>query len=301
MRTLRAAVTAASTAVLIGLSAGCAAAADANGKPAGAGGSDTPVNSYDGDVLILQVAWVGGFVPANLIPARLPVISVYADGRVLTQAPQIEIYPPPALPGLEVRQLSPADAWKLVDLAVAAGVGGNADYGQPGVADVPSTRFTVLTDDGVKTTDVYALGDGEGGFTGGLTPDQIAARRKLWDLMSKLNDLPTTLGADAVSTSTLYAPSAIAAIVEPYRKPGPDEPSQSERSWPGPALPGERLGSGPELHCVVATGAAASRVQAAAVRANTLTPWRSGDQQWTLTLRPLLPDEHSCADLARQS
>ncbi|GAA1753635.1 hypothetical protein GCM10009681_25760 [Luedemannella helvata] len=251
--------------------------------------------------MILRVAWVGGFVPPNLIPARLPVLSVYADGRVLTQAPQIEIFPPPALPGLEVRQISPEDAWKLVDLAVAAGVGGTADYGRPGVADVPSTRFTVLTDDGLKSTEVYALGDGEDGFTSGLTPAQIAARRPLWDLMSKLNDLSGTLGPDAVSASRLYAPSAIAAIVEPYRDPGPDQPAQPERSWPGPELPGERLSGGLDLHCVTATGAAAAQVQAAAVRANTLTPWQSGGKQWTLTLRPLLPDEAGCVDLTRQS
>ncbi|MFC7482044.1 hypothetical protein ACFQX7_21275 [Luedemannella flava] len=296
-------MTAASTAVLLAL-AGCASTADANGTPAGrsAVATGVPADGYGQSTLLLRVAYAGGFVPANLIPTRLPLLSVYADGRVFTQGPQIEIFPPPALPGLEVRRISPADARRLVDLAVAAGVGGSADYGQPGVADAPSTRFTVRTDAGIRTTEVYALGNGDGdGLTGGLTAAQIAARRQLWTLLSQLNDLPRTLGPDAVSQSTLYAPSAIAAVVEEWRSPGPDQPAQEEKEWPGPTLPGPLLGGGLELHCVTASGAAAARVASAATHANTLTPWRSGNQRWTLTLRPLLPDERDCADLRGQS
>lgn len=300
MTTVRAAVTAASTAVLLALVAGCAKAADANGTPAGGSAAATgaPADGNDQAALLLRVAYVGGFVPPNVIPTRLPLLSVYSDGRVITQAPQIEIFPPPALPGLEVRRISPADARRLVDLAVAAGVGGNADYGRPGVADVPSTRFTIRTDAGVRTTEVYALGDADG-FTGGLTPGQIAARRQLWNLMSQLTDLSRTLGPDAVSQSTRYAPTAIAAVSEAWRSSG--QPDQPEQVWPGPALPGALLGGPLELHCVTAEGAAAARVASAAAQANTLTPWRSADDRWTVTLRPLLPDERGCADLRGQS
>jgi len=31
---------------------------------------------------------------------------------------------------------------------------------------------------------------------------------------------------------------------------------------------------------------------------NAATPWTSGGKTWWLTLRPLLPDESGCADLA---
>jgi hypothetical protein len=69
-------------------------------------------------------------------------------------------------------------------------------------------------------------------------------------------------------------------------------------AWPGPPLPGERLGRLPDVTCVVATGKQASAVITAAGNANVLTPWTSGDATWSVTFRPLLPDESGCADLA---
>jgi hypothetical protein len=68
--------------------------------------------------------------------------------------------------------------------------------------------------------------------------------------------------------------------------------------WPGPALPGEPIGPLPDLGCVVATGDQATAVIAAARDANVLTPWLSPDDiRWSVTFRPLLPDESGCADL----
>ena len=39
-------------------------------------------------------------------------------------------------------------------------------------------------------------------------------------------------------------------------------------------------------------------VLATAAKANAATPWTSGGRTWSLHLRPLLPDESGCADLA---
>jgi len=61
------------------------------------------------------------------------------------------------------------------------------------------------------------------------------------------------------------------------------------------ALPGEPFL--PPVGCVTATGAQGQAVLAAAKRATTITPWTSADRQWTVVLRPLLPDEAGCADL----
>jgi hypothetical protein len=47
------------------------------------------------------------------------------------------------------------------------------------------------------------------------------------------------------------------------------------------------------------TGDEAKAVLAAAAKANSLTPWTSGGKTWRVGLRPLLPDEHTCADLNR--
>ena len=45
------------------------------------------------------------------------------------------------------------------------------------------------------------------------------------------------------------------------------------------------------------TGAEQDEVLAAAKGANANTPWTSGGKQFTVTFRPLLPDETGCADL----
>jgi hypothetical protein len=287
------------TALLIALSAGCATAADAGGGT-GVDAGPTGGSPYQNDDLVIRVSYSGGFVPAVTIPTRLPLLSVYGDGRVITEGPQIEIFPPPALPNLQLQKIAPGDVGKLVDLAIKAGIGDKVDYGQPNVTDMPTTRFVVLTKDGVKTTDVYALSI-EDGYVGGLTPEQKAARHTIQNLLSSLNDLEQTLGAGRVTAAAPYTAETIAAVAGPYVNTDPNQPQQTEKAWPGPALPGPSMGAGLDLDCVSASGDEAAQILAAAKSANTLTPWRSGAKLYSVTFRPLLPDEHSCADLRRQS
>jgi len=175
----------------------------------------------------------------------------------------------------------------LVAGALDAGVGDTADLGTPGVADAPSTRFTVST--GLETIEreVYALQETpEGG--GGLSADQVAARARLSDFLGRLTGL-------SAGGSEPYTPTAVAGIVSPYTPP--DDP-QPDQSWPGPALPGNPLPGPQGLSCVVATGDQATAVLDAAGDANELTPWVDADgTRWSIAFRPLLPDETGCADL----
>ncbi|MFC0532516.1 hypothetical protein [Phytohabitans kaempferiae] len=256
---------------------------------------DAPA-ARDPDAVAVRVDYTGGFLtPADNI-ARLPAVTVYGDGRAIVQGPTPAIYPGPALPNLQVLQLSAAEVDKLVDRAAAAGVGTATDLGQPPVADAPSTRFTVDTEAGPATTEVYALNEAADAGSG-LTADQLAARRKLLDLLSAVSDLPTTLGK-ATGGEQPYQATALAAIATPYTAPdaaiGKDQPAVA---WPGPALPGTSAGKGLETGCVTVTGDDVAKVLAAAGKANAATPWTSGDRKWTVVLRPLLPDETDCADL----
>jgi hypothetical protein len=57
------------------------------------------------------------------------------------------------------------------------------------------------------------------------------------------------------------------------------------------------MAAGLDLGCVVATGDQARAVLAAAGTADATTPWVTPDGRWSVLLRPLLPDETSCADL----
>lgn len=282
------------TAALLVL-AGCAQRGVATPAPSS---STPPVAALPGgdSTLVLRVEYVGGFVPVEWTYGRLPSYSLYADGRLITDGPVPAIYPGPALPNVQVQRLDDAALQGLLDEAVAAGIADTADLGSPPVADAPSTRFTLTTAGGTSVREVYALSEyaADDGMDAGLTDEQLAGRARLQDLLSALVDVGQEgTAGDQVDS---YVPSAVAAIATPWTDPEDGLP-HPERLWPGPPLPGEPLGGPLEVGCVVATGADASAVLAAAVEASAETPWVSGQTRWTLTLRPLLPDESGCADL----
>ncbi|MDG4764587.1 hypothetical protein O7632_10800 [Solwaraspora sp. WMMD406] len=286
IRGVRVAVTAVSL-LLLAAACGQNAGVDSSGDAA-AGGSSLPA-----DTLVLRVDYTGGFTTPAMLATRLPMISVYADGRVITQGPTILVYPGPALPNLQVQTISAEQVDDLVKQARAAGVGTEQDLGTPPVADAASTRFTVRTEEGVEQLEVYALGEADLGGSG-LTAEQTAARQKLQAFADSLTELSGTSAED----SAPYTPTAIAAVAEPWVSGDEGLGEQPEVAWPGPELPGESLTETLQLGCVTVTGDSASELLTVAADATTATPWTSGGKRWTVTLRPLLPDETDCADLA---
>lgn len=271
------------------------------GQPAGGSGSPAPSSSAasgsdaapapdlptDGDALVLRVTVSGGFAPAGATdPAPLPVVSVYRDGRVLSQGPQIAIFPPPAWPNVQVNRVDEATLTELVQAAQDAGVTGTADLGDPSIADARTTSITLATAAGTSTRDVYALTEATG--DPGLTDEQTTARQQLAGLVDRLTGLS---GTESLGS---YTPTAVAAFAGPAPTADPSTPRQPV-VWPGPPLPGEPTATG--LACTVATGEQATTVVAAAQQADTQTPWTDGGTTWSVLLRPLLPDETGCADL----
>ncbi|TKJ18655.1 hypothetical protein [Blastococcus sp. CCUG 61487] len=249
--------------------------------------------SDDPGALVLRVQQVGGYTPPGADAARLPVVSVYADGRVFGLGPVAAIYPGFAWPNLQVRQVPVEQVQALVDRALEAGVGDTGDLGSPPLADVPTTRFTLVTAEQRFVREVYALAEGADGE--GLTEIQRAARA---DLQSFLDEL-VEVAQPYDGSPEVYEPAAIAAVVRPWTAPEDDgsglEYGGAQR-WPGPPLPGEPIG--PDVHCLVATGEEATAVRTAADRANELTRWEAADgTTWSVTFRPLLPDEATCGDL----
>ncbi|WP_326557295.1 hypothetical protein [Micromonospora sp. NBC_01796] len=94
---------------------------------------------------MLRIDHTGGFVPVETIPSRLPLVSIYGDGRVITLGPTTLAYPGPALPHLLQTVISADNVETLLEKAQEAGVGTATDLGQPPVADVQNTRFTLAT------------------------------------------------------------------------------------------------------------------------------------------------------------
>ena len=89
--------------------AACGRIADGGGSTGGGGGTGGTGSSgiehpAGADELVLRVEYTGGFVPIDSTLRSIPSWTLYGDGTLVMQAPQIEIYPPPALPGLTALQ-----------------------------------------------------------------------------------------------------------------------------------------------------------------------------------------------------
>ncbi len=251
------------------------------------------------DDLVLRVEIGGGLVPPGRILSELPVVSIYGDGRVITQGPMIEIYPGPALPNLRVSRISEAGLQEVLAAAADAGLLGNdAHYDYPGIADAPTTIFTVNAGGTTSRVSAYALGIGEDPSM--IPPEEAAARADLADFESKLGDLAGWLGADVASADQPYDFTAI-RIYSQRATPVGREPEASPRfaEWPL-ATPlatfGEpfRAGAEPTMRCGVVRGDDLATLRPALQAADQLTYWQSGGETWSLILRPLLPDETGC-------
>jgi hypothetical protein len=239
--------------------------------------------------LVLRTESYGGFVAPDMILGRFPQVSVYGDGRVITQGAVPSIYPGPALPNLQVTMITPEFIQSLVQQGLAAGVRNGSDLGQPGVADAPTTRVTVVTAGGKQVVTANALSEAPSNDRR-LTTGQRDARAKIAAFVKKLGALANRPGVH----STNYEPTAVVVYASPWAKPatGPVPPAQA---WPGPALPGTDIDPATKAGCVAVTGAATPKVLTAAKGANALTPWTTGYNKWRVVFRPLLPDENGCA------
>ncbi|MBU2664300.1 hypothetical protein KOI35_12425 [Actinoplanes bogorensis] len=262
------------------------------GTSAGAPGPATPESSsaspQSGDELVARVESFGGFVPPDRTVGTLPALSIYADGRVITEGPVPAIYPGPALPNLQVLMLSPEQIQQLTKEAADAGVTAGTDFGQPNVADAPTTRVTV----GRQSVSVVALNEAQAGDPM-LSDAQKSARAKLAAYVKKLQQVSS---GDSASASAAYEPESLAVLARPWTKPAGGEPAQTEMAWTGPALPGDYLNPSIKIGCVVVSGADADKVMTAAQKANQMTPWTADGQKYLINFRPLLPDEKGCAE-----
>lgn len=268
----------------------------------GGGGETGPTGSTGGpgidhptgpDELVLRVEQQGGFVPFEYTLTRVPSWSLYGDGRVIVEGPQIQIYPGPALPNLLVFRLTEEGVQAVLAAAEAAGLmDGDASYPDPCVVDVPATVFTTTAEGRTTVVSADALGMGPSACPG---VDE-EARARLEALWSKLTDLRSWLPAGQIGPEEPYVAAEIRVYVRPYR--GEPDLAREPVTWPL-ETPLADLGepfetAGERMRCGVVGGTELGTVRPLFERANQLTPWVSGGERYGLLLRPLLPDEHGC-------
>ena len=295
MNAKRVVVTIAALAVL---AAACGRLNDGPGDTGGSGatGADGAISHPTGaDKLVLRVEYQGGFVPYGFTLSNMPAWSLFGDGTLITQGPQIEIYPQPALPSLVRTPITEDGVQAILQAAKDAGLmDGDANYGDQCIADAATTVFTTNANGSRSIVSAYALDMGEPAGTCGSTQD-AKARAALAKFQAKLGDLTSWLPRGSVGQETPFDPTEMRVYVLQYQR-DPQLP-QEAIDWPLDAplsAFGASLADDAQTRCGVVAGDEFERVYAAAQSANQLTPWMSDGEKYGLILRPLLPDEHGC-------
>ena len=250
------------------------------------GGISHPTGAEE---IVIQVSTGGGFVPVEYNYTSLPQFSLYGDGRLIVPGPTTLQYPGPALPNLQTTTVSEETIQAMLAAAKEAGLFQNGvDYGQPGVTDVGTTTIVINADGTTYQSDIYALGFED---ASGLTTEQQQARAAVNDLMTKLND-PSVLGSEEL----VWEPYDFAALevysraVDPATT-GSTDIEPNHLPWPLEDLStaGEEVFDG--LRKVVVTGDDLETLRPLLDQATQITLWKSGDTEYNLWFRPLLPDE----------
>ena len=265
---------------------------------AGAAGSTPPPRSVDPDRVILRVSWDGGFVTPDMLLGRLPVVVVYADGRVITGGPVPAIYPGPFMPNLQERTLSEAGLERLIELAREKDLLKDVHYDFPGIADATDTVLEIDLDGKSYRVSAYALA--EAGIEGEIAPAEIEpaeveGRAALRGFIDALMTIPES---DYVDQPHAYAFEALrlyvkpAEIVEDSEFPGEQPPI----AWPldDLATAGTAIDNPSVDRCLVVEGDDLATVLPLLHGANQLSVFKSETEVYSLTPRPLYPGESGC-------
>jgi hypothetical protein len=275
-------------------SSGDGAVDGSTGDPTGSGGISYPT---DADQVALRIDSGGGFVAVEVNLTTLPMLSLFGDGLLITPGVQTEIYPGPALPALAQERLSPDAIQLLVRAALDAGLDADRTYtdlGSVGIADAPTTTFTLMVEGQTHTTTVYALGE-LGPKPDAMSSDEYQARKELLAFETKATGL-SWLPDGSVTDQGMYRPSAVRVFSSDYRTDGSmTEPAIGWPLNPGLATFGDPVDNGPAgMRCGAVAADAAATLLPLVEQANQLTPWTSDGRRYALLFRPLLPDESGC-------
>lgn len=280
-------------AVLTGVLAALATMAGCGHSPDGEKTTvaETFATSSGSDEVAIEVSTGGGLVlPAVRVSDSLPRVWISGTGRYLRQMPGPDM---PALATLEERRIPDAALQSLLAQAGDAGLlADNPDYGNPNIADAMNTRIVIVSEGKRREVLVRALGYP----AAGLDPTATAARERVSRFIDSLENPGAIAG---VGDPHPYAPTAVAVFI---LGPATGTPASAPARWPlgDLATIGEPTQwPAPSARCQLVTGADIQAVNTAAAGITRFVPWSAGDTLWQVAMRPLLPDERSCADVAK--
>lgn len=280
-----------STLLLLAVACGSSDGASGDGggttTTGGSGGKIThPLGRQD---IVLQVVTGGGFVPIEYHLTLLPEFTLYGDGTVIVPGPVITIYPGPALPNLQTTKVSEEVIQTLLAAAKEAGLFANGvDYGSPRVADVPSTSIVINAQGTTYRSEIYALGFEDGG---GLTLEQQQARAAVNAFRGKLSTLAFTSEEYVWTPYDFSALAVFVRTIDPGFTPDPTDVQPNRLTWPLADLATGGQEVIPGFRKIVVSGADLAQLRPLLAQATQITIWESGDKEYMLAFRPLLPGE----------
>lgn len=266
----------------------------------GPGGSTGPIDHPAGDDLVLRVEYGGGMI-RDFFLTGFPAFTLTGDGRVIVPGAQIDIFPGPALPSVNVRRLSEQGIQAILKEVARTGLfrkSVDLQAAQNFVADAGDTIFSLHAAGKDVTIKVYGLGtfDTPGNYPG-VSEDEMAAYQSLSRLFQQLGNLDATLPASSWVDEGWqpFQPEALRLLVRNADTDPPDETGIGNVlvDWPvdsDPATFGDPTPDGSQ-RCGVVSGQDADDWYAALSNANQLIRFVKGDHRYQVTVRFQLPDE----------
>jgi hypothetical protein len=239
----------------------------------------------DASAVILRDEQQGGFVRPGTTFARVPGFSLFGDGTVIYRPLDPNATLGETLPQLAVTHMDEDQIQALLRFAIGTGRLENArsEYLSPGIADAPSTVFTLNAGQLSKKVTVAALGNDQ------VPPADAADIAGFQRLDALLSDFGKQVGSGQATDGGLLTPTAYLGQLFPA------DGLQGARAWPWPEIKQTDLTATPDgngVFLVRLTPDQASKVTTVPTGGALNIPLNGPDKKgYTLSIRPALPDD----------
>ena len=272
--------------VLVVAALGLVACGSDSDSPAAGDSLPPVVDGYEyptgADDVVIEYAEVGGFMPREFAFRQTPNVLISGDGRSFSPGAQIEIYPGPLLPAVQVWSVGEGGIQDALAAADDAGLLQQIDYEQPtNIADASTAQVTINVNGDTYVHSAYALGIG-----GGLGDDRAAEatpeRQALLDFIDELTALasPGPTGDPDIFEPSEFGIEALAVTdISTY---GTDGIEPTVVDWPTSV--GVRLGDA--ASCTVVPAAEVGEILTSA---DQLTFFSDSGITYQVLAKPMLP------------